>query len=99
MTGFAIRGAIDTARGNFRGTLTNTTPPATGSEGTEERRSMRHEILISGSEVQAIATSPRASKQRCLTSLSMTAKWFDAATKYEHADVNPTSPGGPGGAS
>ena len=59
---------------------------------------MRTEMLIS-TEVVATATSMRASQRRCLASLSSTGKWFDAATKYEHAAINPTPLGGPGGTS
>ncbi|HOT79085.1 MAG TPA: hypothetical protein PKY13_03815 [Microthrixaceae bacterium] len=58
---------------------------------------MRNEILISN-EVVLTATSLRASMQRCLASIS-TGKWFDAATKYEHAAINPTPHSGPGGSS
>lgn len=59
---------------------------------------MRNEILIS-TEVVLTATSSRASMQRCRTSISPATKWFDAATKYEHAGINPTTLGGPGGTS
>lgn len=59
---------------------------------------MRNEILVSN-EVVLTATSMRASMQRCLASISSTGKWFDAATKYEHAVINPTPLGGPGGTS
>ena len=59
---------------------------------------MRNEMLISNTEV-ATGTSMRASMQRCLASLSSTGKWFDAAAKYEHAAINHTPLGGPGGSS
>ena len=59
---------------------------------------MRNEMLIS-TRVARTATSARASMQRCLGSISSNGKWFDAATKYEHAAINPTPLGGPGGTS
>jgi len=59
---------------------------------------MRNEILISN-EVVLTAASVRADKQRCLASISSTGTWFDAATKYVHAAMNPTTLGGPGGTS
>lgn len=60
---------------------------------------MRSEILISNTEATITSLVTRASKQRCLVSISTTGVWFDAATKYEHAAMNPTPPGGPGGTS
>jgi hypothetical protein len=60
---------------------------------------MRNEILISNTEVALTGTSMRAAMQRCLASISSTGTWFDAAKKYEHAAINPTPLGGPGGTS
>lgn len=58
---------------------------------------MRNEIVISN-EVVLTTTSRRVSMQGCLASIS-TGTWFDAATKCEHAAINPTPHSGPGGSS
>ena len=90
---------MDTARRSAGGILHELLSTTRSDESRPKATSpMRNEILISN-EVELTAASSRVSMQRCLASISTTGKWFDAATKYEHAAINPTPLGGPGGTS